>query len=340
MALVYLFGSPEAELVGIASTAGNTNVATGLQEQPRAARAVPDHRRAGVEGIDDAAEHTAADGRGHPRAAGCWLCPVTHYRSATHRARRRARRGCGPRAPTPVSWSAIATGPLTNLALAVRAEPALPRLLRRLVIMGGAFDYRGNTTPVAEWNVSVDPESAAEVFAAWTGAENPPIVSGAQPDRAHRDDTRTAGPARRSRRLVRHRRCRSSMTRGTASVASNPLIRVLEDAMRFYFEFHHDQGEGLSGASARSAGRRGGAGPRAGALPAGPGGRRTDRHPDPGHDDRRLERSLGPGNQRAHRRRRGSRRRSSTGSSPGSARSRERWADVSRSVHNRSWRHS
>ena len=60
----------------------------------------------------------------------------------------------------------VATGPLTNLALALRAEPALPTLLRRLVIMGGAFDYRGNTTPVAEWNISVDPESAAEVFAA------------------------------------------------------------------------------------------------------------------------------------------------------------------------------
>jgi purine nucleosidase len=32
--------------------------------------------------------------------------------------------------------------------------------------------------------------------------------------------------------------------RGTRSVASNRLIRVLEDAMRFYFEFHFDQGEG------------------------------------------------------------------------------------------------
>ena len=32
--------------------------------------------------------------------------------------------------------------------------------------------------------------------------------------------------------------------RGTRSTASNPLIRVLEDAMRFYFEFHRDQGEG------------------------------------------------------------------------------------------------
>jgi purine nucleosidase len=32
--------------------------------------------------------------------------------------------------------------------------------------------------------------------------------------------------------------------RGTRSAASNPLIQVLEDAMRFYFEFHFDQGEG------------------------------------------------------------------------------------------------
>ena len=64
----------------------------------------------------------------------------------------------------------VATGPLTNLALALRAEPALPGLLRRLVIMGGAFDYRGNTTPVAEWNISVDPEAAAEVFAVWSAA--------------------------------------------------------------------------------------------------------------------------------------------------------------------------
>ena len=65
----------------------------------------------------------------------------------------------------------LATGPLTNLALALRKEPALPTLLHRLVIMGGAYDYRGNTTPVAEWNIAVDPEAAAEVFAAWSPSE-------------------------------------------------------------------------------------------------------------------------------------------------------------------------
>ena len=59
----------------------------------------------------------------------------------------------------------LVTGPMTNLALALRAEPELPTLLRRLVIMGGSFEYRGNTDVVAEWNISVDPEAAAEVFA-------------------------------------------------------------------------------------------------------------------------------------------------------------------------------
>ena len=32
--------------------------------------------------------------------------------------------------------------------------------------------------------------------------------------------------------------------RGTRSAASNPLIRVIEDAMRFYFEFYFDKGQG------------------------------------------------------------------------------------------------
>ena len=98
----------------------------------------------------------------------------------------------------------VATGPLTNLALALRAEPALPTLLRQLVIMGGSYDHRGNTTSVAEWNISVDPEAAAEVFAAWpleatgTSAASDPVRPGPDPQR--RDDTgppRQAGGRRR-----------------------------------------------------------------------------------------------------------------------------------------------
>jgi purine nucleosidase len=143
----------------------------------------------------------------------------------------------------------VATGPLTNLALALRKEPALPRLLRRLVIMGGAFDYRGNTTPVAEWNISVDPEAAAEVFAVWGaawGLEPPahvPIVLG-----LNLTENIAMTPALLSRLAAEAESASLPMSvlddRGTRSVASNPLVAVLEDAMRFYFEFHFDQGEG------------------------------------------------------------------------------------------------
>jgi len=62
----------------------------------------------------------------------------------------------------------IAVGPLTNIALALRREPALTSLVRDFVIMGGSAG-RGNTTPAAEFNMLADPEAAAIVFGAgWT----------------------------------------------------------------------------------------------------------------------------------------------------------------------------
>jgi purine nucleosidase len=72
----------------------------------------------------------------------------------------------------------VATGPLTNVALALRREPGLPRLLRRLVLMGGAFDYPGNTTPAAEFNVWVDPEAANAVLRGFSAAAEPPLLVG------------------------------------------------------------------------------------------------------------------------------------------------------------------
>jgi purine nucleosidase len=72
----------------------------------------------------------------------------------------------------------VATGPLTNVALALRYEPQLPRLLRRLVVMGGSFDHPGNTTPAAEFNVWVDPEAAAAVFQAFSAAAEHPLIVG------------------------------------------------------------------------------------------------------------------------------------------------------------------
>ena len=59
----------------------------------------------------------------------------------------------------------VAVGPLTNLALAFDTAPAVLAKVRRIVIMGGAWRAGGNVTPTAEFNIYVDPEAAARVFA-------------------------------------------------------------------------------------------------------------------------------------------------------------------------------
>ena len=62
----------------------------------------------------------------------------------------------------------VATGPMTNIGLALRREPRLAAWVRDFVIMGGSSG-RGNVTPAAEFNIWADPEAAAIVFSAgWT----------------------------------------------------------------------------------------------------------------------------------------------------------------------------
>jgi inosine-uridine nucleoside N-ribohydrolase len=64
----------------------------------------------------------------------------------------------------PGALTLVCTGPLTNLALAVRREPRVVSCPRAIVLMGGAAWLPGNVTPVAEFNVHADPEAAACVF--------------------------------------------------------------------------------------------------------------------------------------------------------------------------------
>ncbi|XP_029460609.1 inosine-uridine preferring nucleoside hydrolase-like [Rhinatrema bivittatum] len=54
----------------------------------------------------------------------------------------------------------VATGPLTNLALAVKLDPTFPQKLKHLYIMGGNMDGKGNRTVCAEFNFYLDPEAA------------------------------------------------------------------------------------------------------------------------------------------------------------------------------------
>lgn len=68
-------------------------------------------------------------------------------------------------AAAPGEITLIATGPLTNIALALRKEPRIVSWVRQFVIMGGSAG-RGNVTPAAEYNIWADPEAAAAVFSA------------------------------------------------------------------------------------------------------------------------------------------------------------------------------
>lgn len=73
----------------------------------------------------------------------------------------------------PGELTLLTLGPLTNVALAVRLDPAFLGRLKRFVMMAGAVDGRGNTSPPAEFNISVDPEAAKIVFAACASAGVP-----------------------------------------------------------------------------------------------------------------------------------------------------------------------
>lgn len=57
----------------------------------------------------------------------------------------------------------IATGPLTNLAVALRTAPDIAGRIKEISLMGGSATF-GNRTPAAEFNVWFDPEAAAAVF--------------------------------------------------------------------------------------------------------------------------------------------------------------------------------
>jgi purine nucleosidase len=142
----------------------------------------------------------------------------------------------------------VTLGPLTNLAIAVLREPELPRLLKGYSLMGGAFGTSGNTTPTTEWNIHCDPEAAKIVFRAWEEAITKdstiprPLVLGLNvteqarvtADEVVRLARRAGSTPDDSLALARG----EDPMRPVHSVASDPIVRFVADALRFYFEFH------------------------------------------------------------------------------------------------------
>ncbi|NNH68731.1 nucleoside hydrolase [Nocardia uniformis] len=245
LALLYLLASPEAEIIGIAATAGNVPAA---QVAANTLAWLDVCRVGDIEVALGAAEplaiplRTTEDTHG-PQGVGYAELPLSE-RSVSSRSA--AQLWVDLARAHPGEIIGLCTGPLTNLALALRLEPALPQLLQRLVIMGGAFNHPGNTTPTNEWNVHVDPEAAKEVFDAFSAAppRRRPIVCAL-------DITETIEMRPKHLVLLGERAGSTPVETVTESdppqarsAASNPIIRYFTDAVRFYFDFHrlYDQG--------------------------------------------------------------------------------------------------
>jgi purine nucleosidase len=148
----------------------------------------------------------------------------------------------------PGEVSLVTLGPLTNLAVALDREPSLPTLLGSFVLMGGAYRGPGNTTPTSEWNIHVDPDAAKAVFAGWStvaGNHGEGVV--ARPLAMGLDVTERA---RFRPEHLRHLAVRAGVrpldadplgrepVGAIGSVAANPVLRFIVDALRFYFDFH------------------------------------------------------------------------------------------------------
>ena len=150
----------------------------------------------------------------------------------------------------PGELTLVTLGPMTNLAVAVLREPGLPRLLRRLVLMGGAYGAAGNTTPVSEWNVAVDPEAMAVVLRAWSSdgpmawGTDPPI----RPLALGLDVTEQARILpRHLDQLADRAGCRADGSSLEPGGPTHPVMRYIADALAFYFRFH-ERFDGFTGA--------------------------------------------------------------------------------------------
>ena len=166
MALYYALAHPAIDVVGITTTFGNVTVeqaainalyltaiagknipVTKGVKTPwcKPGEAPPAHIH-GADGLGNLTDRMPTSNALDPRASAQFIVDMA--------------RGA------PGEITLVAVGPLGNLSLALKLEPALPGLLREVIIMGGAITEPGNVSPVAEANIWNDPHAADHVFTA------------------------------------------------------------------------------------------------------------------------------------------------------------------------------
>jgi purine nucleosidase/pyrimidine-specific ribonucleoside hydrolase len=188
IALLLALSSPEVELVGVTTVAGNQTLekttANALRVLELAGAEIPVAAGADRPLVREA--RVAANVHGESGLDGPDLPPPQGKPAEQHAVDFLAERVSGR--------TLVATGPLTNVALLLARHPeARPD---RLVLMGGAI-AEGNVTPAAEFNIWADPEAAARVFGAgldvtMVGLD---VTHRALMTRAHADELRASGRA-------------------------------------------------------------------------------------------------------------------------------------------------
>ncbi len=223
LALLYVLASPEAEVLAVTCTSGNVE-----------AGQVAENTLALLE-LAGRSDVEVALGRREPLKRPLMIAPETHgpkgvgYATLPAPGRQVSERHSADliadelrRAPGEVTL--ITLGPLTNLAVALEREPQLPHLARQLVMMAGSYRSPGNTAPTSEWNVACDPEAMQAVLSAWEAAEGVgrPVALGLD-------------VTERAKFMPDHL---ERLHAAAGNPQANPLLQFVDDALRFYMEFH------------------------------------------------------------------------------------------------------
>lgn len=165
MAIFYGLAAPEIEIIAIGAVWGTTEVGTTTDNALRLLEmtdrtVIPVARGAAqplVAPLPELGTIHGADGQGNTNLPRPAVRPSTE--TASQQIVRLAH-------AYPGQLTLVATGPLTNLAVALVLDPSISQLYRRIVIMGGTFLAPGNVGPFAEANIANDPEAAQRVLTA------------------------------------------------------------------------------------------------------------------------------------------------------------------------------
>jgi len=168
MALMLALQSPELNILGITTVAGNDSVERATSDALRMLEiarrtSIPVYVGANMPLVHEKSEYAVkqygkwySDEPPEPPPGGFASKKAEDENAASFIIRTVMSR--------PGAITLLAIGPLTNIAQAIRTEPGFAQNVRQLVIMGGAVaslpDGAGNITPNAEFNFWVDPEAA------------------------------------------------------------------------------------------------------------------------------------------------------------------------------------